>query len=155
MFNVGTSAQFQISNAGLISNYNGLATVNNGIAVQVAVINLSNQNATINNAALYTSSDEGFYRVSYMAIITTAATDNSSLTLRIKYSDPDLTSDVVVPPTNLEPINSVSSNIVGGNFSGSMLIYVKSGSNITYKATYGSSGATAMVYTIRIVLEKL
>jgi hypothetical protein len=110
---------------------------------------------------LFTSAAEGFYRVSYMGLITVAGVDgsgtpSSSLALRIKYDDTNYTTDIVMPSANVENMNYISTNSAGGVFSGSMLIYVTAGTTITYNATYACTcDTTAMQYTLRLVLEKL
>src|SRR5208282_2055490 len=81
----GTSAAthvFGVTNGGVISQYKGVATTNAGVASIVAASLLTAQSAAITATTILATSTapgKGMYRVSYVADVTTAATNSSSL----------------------------------------------------------------------------
>jgi hypothetical protein len=158
MFSVGDDNQFRVDQNGRIERNNNQETVSNGVPSILAVVDLDNQTATL-NGTLLSAAPAGTYRISYMGLITTAATTSSSLSIRVRYDDPNIASDVLVPSANVENVNSTSANAIpAGVFSSSVIIKVADGTDIRYRAIYSSdpaSGAGSMVYSVRITLERL
>lgn len=157
LFSVGSGSPFQVSSAGVVSKYSGVATAARGTPAAIAVANLTGQSAAIGATTLYAvpASVTGFYRISYVATITTAATSSCTLGgttgLQVRYTN---ASDSVVKTTiPTTPVVS-STNATGTSISGSLLVYAKTGA-IQYLMGYTSSGATAMVYDLNIVVEML
>jgi hypothetical protein len=138
-----------------ISSYNGVSTVANGVAAEVAQINLTNQNANIGSTLLYAvpASGAGFYRATCYAVETTP--DGASSTLPntgIGWTDSDTSVALVagtVTPTN-------TNNATGAFGQGVQVFYAKASTNINYQTSnYASGSAGVMKYALHIKLEYL
>jgi hypothetical protein len=140
---------------GGISSYNGISTVANGIAAEVAQINLTNQNANIGSTLLYAvpANGAGMYRAICYAVETTA--DGASSTLPntgIGWTDSD--SGVALVAGTVTPTNTA--NAAGAFGQGIEVFYAKASTNINYQTTnYASGTAGAMKYALHIRLEYL
>ncbi|MFN7013890.1 MAG: hypothetical protein ACK4ON_06435, partial [Bacteroidia bacterium] len=156
-FNVGTGDQFQVSSAGKIVEYNDITldAAGNGVPSVIKVITLSAQSASINTTSILSSAPAGLYRITYQGIITDDAGTSSVLAFQVLYTDPDIGGSVTVPSSFIPYISSVTSNDIEDVFSGTFLINVSASTNINYKVAYSSTPDTEMVYSLRIVLEKL
>ena len=101
---------------------------------------------------------QGFYRVSWVATVTTAASVSSTLGgtngFQITFTDPG---DNVVKTSNPQSDNHMSStgNTTATTVSGTLCAYCKVGTALQYAFDYTSSGGTAMVYNLRVTAELL
>ena len=138
-----------------LSSYNGVVTVGNGIAPEVAQVNLVNQGANVSSATLYAvpSTGAGMYRATCYAVETTADGASSTLpSIGIGWTDSD--SSVALLATTVTPTNTA--NAAGAFGSGSQVFYAKASTNVTYQtSSYASGTAGAMKYAVRIKLEYL
>ena len=89
----------------------------------------------------------GLYRVGYMARITTAASTSSSLTVAIGFT----TGGVSCSLSGVALTGNTTSTVQSGTY----LVLVDGASPVTYTTTYASVGATAMAYSLSVVLEKV
>lgn len=116
-------------------------------AERLDIVSLTAQSASIGATAIPVGAlPAGLYRVTYYARITTAATTNSSLTVTISFTDttsPSFAGSAMTGNTT----TTVQSN--------SWTFYNDQSAPITYATTYASTGATAMQYSLRIVLESM
>lgn len=155
---LGTTAMASATLSGTITNYSGIAAVNNGVGIQVATISLRTQSALIGATTLYTTpAADGFYQVCWVATLTRAATTSSTLgPLQIRYTN---AADNVVktwPSANVNNVNQAATNNTGtGVISGSQTIFCKASTAIQYLMGYTSSGATTMQYALDITVIKL
>lgn len=155
---VGTTAMASATLSGTVTNYSGIATVNNGIPFSAAKTNLTGQTAAIGYTTIYTTpAADGFYLICWTASVTTAATSSSKLgpiTIRTTNA-----ADNVVktwPSGNTNNINQTSTNATGtGIISGVCTAYCKASTNIQYAIGYTSSGATPMAFSADITVLKL
>jgi hypothetical protein len=142
--------------AGKITSYNGLTGISGGVPVQVATIDLTGQSAALANQAIYTTSSAGFFRCSYVATVTQAATTSCVLGgatgFQLIYNDLD-----TGVPKNSNPTTVVSSaiNTTSTSISGVLCGYVTSATGIQFSFGYTSVGGTAMNYNLHIRLEAL
>jgi len=76
-----TVKNFSIASSGKVSNYNGIATVSDGVPAEYATVDLTAQAAAITATTLYAvpAAGAGMYRVSWVAKVTTPATASSTL----------------------------------------------------------------------------
>lgn len=87
----------------------------------------------------------GFYRITYYARITQAATTSSSLTVTIGWTDSGLSCSASGAP--------MTGNTTGTLQSGSQTFKIDQATPITYATTYASVGATSMQYKLAVILE--
>lgn len=139
---------------GTFSKYNNVATVGNGIAAEVAAVDLTAQQANISATTFYTVPATGMYRISFYAIETRAATTSSTLpTPEIYFTDFDNSTQQYLSATFT---SGASVNSLQVLFSGVLAFNAKSGTVIQYlTAGYASVGATAMQYALHVRLEAL
>ncbi len=156
----GTAALPTTTLTGKITNYNGVATVSNGIPSEYATVDLTAQTAAITTTTLYAVPANGQYRVSWNAKITTAAGSSSTLgALTIVYTDPD---GVVQTITAAVQSNAgVIETSDSGNLTMTVLLGLplllncKASTNVTYAMAYASNAAAAMNYNLHIKLEAM
>lgn len=143
-------------NTGILEKYNNINTVRNGHGTEVALSDLTAQSAAIAATTIYPVPATGFYKVSWSATITTAATTSSILGgaagFQLKYTSP---TDSVVKTENPTNIISSAGNTTATCISGVDLAYCKTGTNLQYLFGYTSVGVTAMVYELHITVEAL
>jgi hypothetical protein len=141
--------------AALLSSYNGVPTVANGVPAEYAQLNLVNQNANIASATLYAvpSTGAGFYRATCYAVETTPDGASSTLpNIGIGWTDSD--SGVALLAGTVTSTNTA--NAAGAFGQGIQVFYAKASTNITYQTSnYASGTAGAMKYAVRIRLEYL
>jgi hypothetical protein len=114
------------------------------------------QVAAISATTLYTTAASGVgrYRVSYSAVITTAATSSSTLGgangFQVIYTDNDTgtTLTTAAGPTS-------AANTIGTRVHGDVYVYAKASTALQYAFGYTSSGGTPMAYTIHTAVEFL
>lgn len=149
--------------AGLITRYNNIATVSNGVPSElVTVDNLTSQAAAITATTLYAvpASGAGMYRISWTATVTRAATTSSILGgaggFQILYTDND---DSVVKTTPGTVVTGVDTNATNststGTISGCVVVNAKASTNIQYQIGYTSVGVTTMQYNLHMKVEAL
>lgn len=155
------SNAFQWTSAG-ITKYKSISTVSNGIPTEYATVDLTSQSAAISATTLYAvpSSGVGMYRISYVATVTTAATNSSTLGgtngFQIVYTDGNDSVVKTTPGTIVAGVNTNSTNSTStGTISGCYVVYAKASTNIQYQMDYTSVGATPMQYNLHIKLEAL
>lgn len=133
---------------GKITNYNGTATVGNGIPSTVATAALTAQAASIAATTLYTPPlAAGFYRLNGYLVVTTAGTAGTVI-LSYSYRDPSATIQ--------SPAQSVLNlNTLGTYSRTNQIFYVDaSGTPIQFSATVaGASGSPQ--FALFIILEKM
>lgn len=89
----------------------------------------------------------GVYRVSFYATVVQAATVSSSLTVTLDHTDRGASKAVTSA--------AMTGNTLGTMLSGTALIRVDVNSPVRYSTTYGSVGATALLYDLIVVLERV
>lgn len=108
-------------------------------------VSLSAQNASISTTAIPTPSlNAGLYQITYFARVTTAATSSSSLTVTFTATDDSVSYSVSG--------TAITGNTTATTGTGTFLMRVDGASPVSYSTTYATSGATAMVYKLDIVL---
>lgn len=151
-----------ITSAGLVTKYNNIATVSNGVPSEYVTVDLATQGAAIAATTLYAvpSTGAGMYRISWMATVTRASSGTSTLGgsagFQIVYTDNDdsvvkTTPGVLISGANLNNTNSTAT----GTVSGCIIINAKASTNVQYKMDYLTFGATTMQYNLHIKLEAM
>lgn len=140
-----------------VSEYNNIATVQNGMPSIVESDSWTAQSASMGYTTVYTADEDGFYRISYTAKVTTAATSSSILgPFTYRFTEVDDAVVTTAPSGNTNNINQTAANSTStGYISGTYIVHAKSGTNIQYAIGYTSSGATAMQYNLHVIVEKL
>lgn len=161
--NTGATTQMTLAQDGnlklekQVSEYNNIATVQNGMPSLVAEVNLTAQTAAIAATTVYTADENGMYRITFSAKVTKAATSSSILgPFQYKFTESDDNIVVTAPPGNTNNINQTNTNSTSTAYiSGTYIAHAKSGTAIQYIMGYTTSGATAMQYNLHVIVEKL
>ncbi|HSY50391.1 MAG TPA: hypothetical protein VLC46_16385 [Thermoanaerobaculia bacterium] len=133
---------------GTMATQNGTAPVDVSLSAQAASIGTTNVVASTPSA--------GLYRISWAQLITQAAPTSSSLLTTIGWNNGAAKSTTVNWLNGAAPkAQADTSNAVGGEESGSIVVFCANGTAISYATTYASSGATPMQYSLRIHVERL
>lgn len=152
---------------GLITSYNGINTVSNGVPTEISTVDLIAQTAAITTTTLYTSPAAGQYRLSWNAKVTTPATTSTLGPLTIGYTDPDGVAQSIVcgaqNPGGVSLVNGSSTILVSstGNTATTILLGLpvmlncKVSTPITYAFAYTSNSAATMNYNLHLKLECL
>jgi hypothetical protein len=144
--------------AGTIGTYNGVTTVNQGVApILAAPARLTSQTAAQSAVNIVASALAGMYRISYCASITTASDISSVLGgangFAVTFTDPQ---DSVAKTSNPTTPMISAANTTGTTVSGALYAYAKAGTAITYNFGYTDSHTTtAMAYNIAVYAEYL
>lgn len=146
--------------AGVITTYNNITLVGNGVPSQVATVDLTGQTAAVGTTTLYAIPANGQYRLNWNAKVTTAAGVSSQLGgLTIVYTDPDGIAVSLLMAGQLASggfQQSATANTTGTVMIGfTTMLNCKSGTNVTYAMAYASNAANAMTYNLHIRLESL
>lgn len=113
-----------------------------------ASTSLSGQNASIGATSIPTGTiNAGLYRASFYATVTTQATVSSSLEVTFAWTDHGQARSITS--------TAYTGNSVAEASTASVLFYADAGAPVTYATTYASVGATAMVYSLSVVLERI
>jgi hypothetical protein len=138
-------------------------SVSTTIPNRIALANDTNKTAAITPTTIYAvpSTGAGLYRVSFVAVINTAATVSSTLggagSFQLTYADGD-TWNVITTPTGL-PYNATPTSLALNTTqvvqSGSLLVNCRASTNLQYSYGYTSSGATSMVYYLHTTVEEI
>lgn len=136
-----------------VTGFNNVATVNNGLPNEIAMVVLTGGQAAITNHALFTPAG-GLYRVTCTAKVTQVATTSSTLGgatgFTVTYTDAtDSTASVLVGGFG----GTNAGNFLSSAASSSVLINAKGGVPVTFSYGYTSSGVTAMQYQITVLVE--
>lgn len=127
------------------------------LAKTVASATELDKTASIAATDLYTTTEGGFYRLSFSAEINRAATSSSVLgPFQYKFTEANTAVVMTAPPGNTNFINQTNTNSTTTSYmSGTYIIHAKAGTAIQYIMGYTTSGATSMRYNIHVILEKL
>lgn len=171
---IGTSAQgntggnFSAANgvlSGTLTSVSGIATTGNGISLTVAKVGPSTaQAAAIGTTTLYTVPGSGStfsnYRLFAYVVLTQQATTSEIIgPLTVTYNDGTGARSITIgvgavsPSTGVGSSTAITSNLLGGYFSGILPFMAQGGTNITYSLPYTSVGGTPAQYTIAISLD--
>jgi len=153
----GTFAAASGTFTGTVTNYNSVATINNGIPSEVAAVNLTLQSAAIAATTIYTNGvTDCYYLIYWNATRTRIATTSSALGgFQIQYTN---ASDNVVklfPSAAVTNITANAINTTATAIGGSFTIKSKASTAIQYIMGYTSVGATTMQYDLQITIIKL
>jgi hypothetical protein len=159
--NAGGSAMLALAPTGaggLVSYYNAIATVGNGVPSEYATVDLTAQTAAIGATTVYAvpAAGAGIYRISWVAKVTAAATTSSVLGgtngFQVTYTDAD--DSVVVTPLAV-PNGVATGNTTATQLSGVVVVNAKASTNIQYQFDYTSVGVTPMAYSLHVRLEAM
>lgn len=89
----------------------------------------------------------GIYRSTFYATVTTPGTTSSSLSVTFSWTDHGQAKSITS--------TAYTGNSITEATTAAALFYSDAGTPVTYATTYASVGATAMVYDIYVVLEKV
>jgi hypothetical protein len=107
---------------------------------------VTGQTASIGTTALSLGSlAAGYYRVSWFARVTTAATVSSSLIVTISGTD----AGVAYPQSGA----AMTGNTTSTALSGVVIVKADQATAISYATTYASVGGTAMIYKLSVLVE--
>lgn len=157
----GVGGVIEIGN--LITKYNNIATVSNGVPSELATVDLATQAAAIAATTVYTPAATGLFRISIYLQVTRAATTSSILGgatgVVITYNDGDgnvAQSNTAALATTTGTIAvTAAGNTTATNLEGSMVIYARTGVAIQYAVGYTSVGVTSMQFAIHLKVESL
>lgn len=131
------------------------------ISETVATLTISDKSESI-TGDLATVVTQGFYRVSFIIIITQQPTDGGLISIRFFYTDAESGLETTTPQTDIENINLMFSDTTNkGGLNSSFILNVAAGSQINYSVSYASSPGSeedtdnAMQYSVYMILEKL
>jgi hypothetical protein len=150
MFNIGSANQFQVSAAGVIAQYNNIATVSNGIPALYDTYDATGL-TTSQSVNVYTIPANGLYRISYTL---TATTPSATYVINIQtgYTDNDSGTAMTMPANNVNGVNQIQSNpaataAVGGCF----VINARAATNVNII----TNAAGTVTYAVHVTIEKL
>lgn len=117
-------------------------------ATALNTVELSAQAASIGTTSIPLDIlSEGLYRVTYYARITTAGTVSSSLTVTLGWTDHSVSCSFSGAAMVANTISTIQSNTV--------MVRNDAASPLTYATTYATAGATAMQYSLDILVEQI
>lgn len=117
-------------------------------------VSLTGQTAAIGATTAYTlPASDGYYRVSFTLTLTTAATSSSQIGFQCRYTN--ATDNVVKTSPNINDVTRTSGNSKAVAVTYTYFVHAKASTNIQYIANYSSTGATAAVYDLSVVVEKV
>ncbi|PYU66606.1 MAG: hypothetical protein DMG49_21605 [Acidobacteria bacterium] len=162
----GTAALPVVTTSGKITNYNGIATVSEGVPAEYATIDITNQNANQGASTFYTtpsSGGAGMYRVSAYVVLTTVDAVSSTLpNVQIVFTDQNTNTTITMDATpilagaGMGQTAALTNNTVGTAVSGVIAISVGGGTVIQYQtAGYASNTPGTMKYAMHLKLEAL
>lgn len=157
------SGKLTATSSGIVTKYNNIATVSNGVPSELATVDLTAQGAAVGSTTIYTPAATGMFRVSIYLQVTRAATTSSVLGgatgVVVTYNDGDgnvAQSDTAALATTAGAIAITSAgNTTATNLTGSMVIYARTGVAIQYAIGYTSVGLTSMQYAAHLKIEAL
>lgn len=141
--------------SGKITSYNSITTTNNGIPICLASLKLTGQSANVAQQTVYAvpAAQGGYYRIIWTGCVTTPATTSSTMPqATVFWTDSD--SGGTGCSANLGATGGGNSTSTASQ--GNIVVYAKASTNIQVSTTgYVSSGATAMQYAARFIVEYL
>lgn len=148
----------------LISTYNNITTVSNGVPSELAKIDSTGLTANVGATLLYTTpaSGAGMYRVSVLVVETTAGSLSSTLpNVQIVYTDNETGGAITIDATPILGIagigqtGALTADTVGTTSTGVICINAKASTNINYQTVNYASNLAGMAYALHIKLEAL
>jgi hypothetical protein len=156
---MASGADIIMGSGSLVTTYDGVATVSEGVPSELATVDLTGQTAAIAATTLYAvpAAGQGMYRISFYGKVTTAASVSSTLgPLTITATDPADSVVVTVPGNAIADItSSINNSTATGVISGALTVYAKASTNIQYVMGFTSSGGTSMIYDLHLKCERL
>ncbi len=126
------------------------------VTLAAPVITRGAQSASIGTTNIIASAVAGQYRVCWAEQITQAATTSSSILVTIGWNNGAVkASSLGSINGGLYQVTADASNVVGSMLANCITFTSVGAQPITYSATYASSGATPMLYELRITAERL
>lgn len=137
------------------TNYNGIATVSNGLPSEYATVDLTAQSAALSAHTLYTPASTGMFRVCYSADITTVDSTSSTLGgsggFQLTYTSP---TDSVAKTTVAGNSTTSTANTTATAVAGCLVAYAKTSVAMTF--SFGYTGGTGdMRYQIHVKVEAM
>jgi hypothetical protein len=163
----GTADNFLAGNLQLgllVTKYNNVATVSNGIPSEYATVDLTGQTANIGATTLYAvpSTGAGMYRVSAYVVLTTAASVSSTLpNVQIVFTDNQTNTSITMNATPILGVagigqtGALTANTVGTAVSGVIVVNAKASTNIQYSLVNYASSLAGMAYAVHLKLEAM
>jgi hypothetical protein len=133
-----------LSSAGTVTKYNNVTTKGAGVGAIFGSVSLTAQSAAISATNLYTAA-AGLYRVCYDVQVTRVATTSSSVGVTIGWNNGS---------AQTKSSTAVATNVLNAE-DGNCYVVSSTAANITYAASYSSSGGTSMQYALRVTAEQL
>jgi hypothetical protein len=133
-----------LSSAGMVTKYNNVTTKGAGVGAIFGSVSLTAQSVAISATNLYTAA-AGLYRVCYDVQVTRAATTSSSVGVTIGWNNGS---------AQTKSSTAVATNALNAE-DGNCYVVNSTAANITYAASYSSSGGTSMQYALRVTAEQL
>lgn len=158
-----TNAQvFQLVST--IGKYNNINTVSNGVPSELAKVDTTALTANVGATTLYAvpASGAGMYRVSSLAVETTAGSISSTLpNVQIVYTDNETGGTVTIDATpvlgvaGIGQTGALTANTIGTTTTGVIVINAKASTNIQYQTVNYASSLAGMAYALHIKLEAM
>lgn len=160
---VDVAGKLFITNAGLVTKYNNIATVSNGVPSELGTQDITAQAAAKTATTLCTPSATGLFRISAYEQVTRAATTSSILGgatgTVITFNDGDgnvaQSNTMAMESTTGTVVTTAAGNTTGTNLTGVMTIYARTGVAIQYAIGYTSVGVTTMQFAAHLKCEAL
>lgn len=135
-----------------ITSYNGISTVSNGMAAEVAMVDVTGLTANVATTTLYAVPANGFYRVNIYITVTSAGTTSTMPSTTITYTDGNSgTNAHSTTTTATNTGNSLTTSFAQVSY----VLYAKAGTNISYATSGYASTGSGMIYALRVRLEVL
>lgn len=155
----GTAAFSAVSLGSLVTTYNNIPTVGNGVPSLIATLDLTAQIASV-LATLYTtpSTGLGMYRVSWVATLTTVGSVGTVLGgttgFQLKYTDGN---DSVVKTTlaTTQSYMVSAANTTGTSVSGTLVAYCKASTSLQCLFGYTAGSPSAGGFNLHVKVEAL
>lgn len=113
----------------------------------ISTIALTSQAAAIATTSTVPAPSAAVYRITYYARITRAGTVSSSLTVTIGWTDRTVSCS--------QAGAAITGNTTTTTQSGTVIVRGDQASALTYATAYASVGATAMQYSLNLIVEQL
>jgi len=140
----------------LAAKYNGVTLVSQGLVTEQGLVDSNNLSANVGLTTIFTPSASGLYKISGRMIVKTVGTISSTLPdIQFQWQDADNTTT----QSKSFVASSPSGNTLTTSVDFSFPIYASGSQAVKYQTgdstAYASSGATSMVYSLRIRVEAL
>lgn len=113
------------------------------------LVHRTGSSASISASTLFLPSQDGDFRISYYAQVTTPATTSSALTITIGWKNGGIAQSKTFAPASL------TGNTTASNDGDGLMIRADSGQAVTYATGYTSVGGTPMSYALDVFAESL